>query len=121
LSNSISVGRIGWHKCPDNERKAHAFHWTEWSHGPHEPLWSDELLEQIQIVRRRQLRGSNLGSLHNVYPLRRITICDRRNRTMYGEAPRSTLYIACGNQRERHDSGQSAVRRSRLGDQVGEC
>jgi len=78
------------------------------------------LFEQIQIVRQRQLRGSNGGALHNVYPFRRITVCGRCNRTLYGEAHKATLYMACGNQRERHDCGQSAIRNSRLEDQVGE-
>jgi hypothetical protein len=37
VSNPASVRQIGWHKRPDKERKAHAFHATEWKQGPHEP------------------------------------------------------------------------------------
>lgn len=117
LENAVYAGWLVWHprKSKRSPRED-----AEQVRGPHEPLWSDELFEQIQIVRRRQLRGSNGGALHNVYPFRRITICDRCNRPMYGEAHKTTLYMACANQRERHDCGQSAVRNSRLEDQVGE-
>src|SRR5664279_4497733 len=67
VSNPVYIGRIGWHKRPDKERKAHDFYETEWKQGMHEPLWSEALWESIQAVRKRAFRGSNGGKLHNLY------------------------------------------------------
>ena len=126
VSNPAYVGQIGWHKRPDKERKAHAFHATEWKQGQHEPLWSQPLWTSIQAVRQRSFRGSNGGKIHNVYPFRRLTVCDRCGARLYGEAHRSAkareavLYMACTTQRERHDCDQRAVRSGLLEDQVGE-
>jgi hypothetical protein len=58
-----------------------------------------DLNGQIQAVRKRQFRGSNGGALRNIYPLRRIAVCDRCNHPMYGEPHLSALYMACGTQR----------------------
>ena len=126
VSNPVYVGQIGWHKRPDKERKAHAFHATEWKQGQHEPLWSEALWARIQAVRERAFRGSNGGKIHNVYPFRRLAICDRCGARLYGEAHRSAkareavLYMACITQRERHDCAQRGVRSASLEDQVGE-
>jgi Recombinase zinc beta ribbon domain len=110
----------------DQERKAHTFHATEWKQGPHEPLWSEALWASIQAVRQRAFRGSNGGKIHNVYPFRRLAVCDRCGARLYGEAQRSktarepVLSMACTTQRERHDCAQRGVRSARLEDQVGE-
>lgn len=126
VSNRVYIGQIGWHKRPDKERKAHAFHATEWRQGPHEPLWSETLWASIQAVRQRAFRGSNGGKVHNVYPFRRLMVCDRCGARLYGEAHRSAkareavLYMACITQRERHACDQRAVRSGHLEDQVGE-
>ena len=48
VSNPVYIGRIGWHKRPDKERKAHAFYETEWKQGPHEPLWSEALWDPLK-------------------------------------------------------------------------
>ncbi len=77
-------------------------------------------------MRQRAFRGSNGGKIHNVYPFRRLAVCDRCGAHLYGEAHRSTLgtepvlYMACTSQRERHDCAQRGVRSARLEDQVGE-
>jgi hypothetical protein len=121
----VYVGLIGWHKRPDKERKAHDFHDTAWKQGRHDPLWSEGLWESIQAVRRRAFRGSNGGKVHNVYPFRRLAVCDRCGANLYGEAhqtakgPEPVLYMACTTQRERHDCDQRAVRSTHLEDQVG--
>ena len=92
---------------------------------PHEPLWSEALWTSIQAARRRAFRGSNGGKFHNVYPFRRLTVCDRCGGNLFGEAHRSAnareaaLYMACTRQRERHDCDQRAVRSGHLEDQVG--
>jgi DNA invertase Pin-like site-specific DNA recombinase len=125
-SNAVYVGLIGWHKRPDKERKAHDFYDTEWKQGTHEPLWNEALWESIQAVRKRAFRGSNGGKLHNLYPFRRLAVCDRCGANLYGEAHRPAkgggpvLYMACTTQRERHDCDQRAVRSTHLEDQVGE-
>jgi DNA invertase Pin-like site-specific DNA recombinase len=126
LSNPVYVGRVGWHKRPDKERKAHGFEETEWRQGEHEPIWNDSLWQAIQAAQERLFRGSNGGKLHNVYPFRRLAICDRCGTNLYGEAHQRTagqtpvLYMACTSQRERHDCDQRAVRSGQLEDQVGE-
>jgi hypothetical protein len=113
------------HRRPDKERKAHNFHETEWKEGGHEPLWTEALWESIQAVRRRAFRGSNGGKVHNIYPFRRLAVCDRCGANLYGEAHGSAkgrdpvLYMACITQRERHDCDQRAVRSAQLEDQVG--
>jgi DNA invertase Pin-like site-specific DNA recombinase len=125
LSNPVYRGVIGWHKRPDKERKAHGFYETEWKQGAHEPLWNDALWESIQAVRKRAFRGSNGGKVHNLYPFRRLAVCDRCGANLYGEAHRTAkglepvLYMACTTQRERHDCDQRAVRSAHLEDQVG--
>ncbi len=86
--------------------------------GPHMPLWTDELWEQIQAVRRRSFRGTNGGKLRNIYPLRRLAVCDRCGRKMYGEPHEGVTYMACIVQRERHACDQRAVRSSRLEDEI---
>ena len=126
VSNPVYVGLIGWHKRPDRERKAHNFRETAWRQGPHEPLWSEALWESMQAVRQRAFRGSNGGKVHNVYPFRRLAVCDRCGANLYGEAHgramghAPVLYMACTGQRERHDCEQGAVRTAILEDQVGE-
>ena len=125
VSNPVYVSQIGWHKRPDKERKAHSFHETAWRQGTHEPLWGEALWEGIQSARRRAFRGSNGGKVHNVYPFRRLAVCDRCGANLYGEAHQTTkgrepvLYMACITQRERHDCDQRAVRSAHLEDQVG--
>ena len=76
------------HRRPDKERKAHNSHETEWKEGGHEPLWTEALWESIQAVRRRAFRGSNGGKVHNIYPFRRLAVCDRCGANLYGEAHR---------------------------------
>jgi DNA invertase Pin-like site-specific DNA recombinase len=126
VSNAVYVGRLGWHKRPDKERKAHNFHDTEWKQGEHVPIWGESLWESILAARQRAFRGSNGGKLHNIYPFRRLAICDRCGANLYGEAHQRAagcepvLYMACTTQRERHDCDQRAVRSARLEDQVGE-
>lgn len=125
VSNPVYVGRIGWHKRPDKERKAHGFRETEWKQGGHEPLWSEGLWAAVQAARGRAYRGSNGGSVHHVYPFRRLAVCDRCGGNLYGEAHErakggeAILYMACTAQRERHDCDQRAVRSADLEDQVG--
>ena len=125
VSNPVYIGLIGWHKRPDKERKAHDFYDTEWKQGTHEPLWSEALWESIQAVRTRAFRGSNGGKVHNLYPFRRLAVCDRCGANLFGEAHRPVkdggpvLYMACATQRERHDCDQRAVRSAHLEDQVG--
>jgi hypothetical protein len=124
--NPVYVGLIGWHKRPAKERKAHDFYDTEWKQGVHEPLWSEGRWEAIQAVRRRSFRGSNGGKVHNVYPFRRLAVCDRCGANLYGEAhgravdAEPVLYMACTTQRERHGCAQRAVRSASLEDQVGD-
>ena len=126
VSNPVYVGRLGWHKRPDKERKAHNFHDAEWKRGEHVPIWGESLWEGILAARRRAFRGSNGGKLHNVYPFRRLAVCDRCGANLYGESHRRAaghepvLYMACTTQRERHDCDQRAVRSTQLEDQVGE-
>ena len=125
VGNPVYVGRFGWHRRPDKERKAHAFDATEWAEGRHEPLWSESLWASIEAMRQRAFRGSNGGKIHNVYPFRRLAVCDRCGGHLYGEAHRATkgrepvLYMACPSQRERHGCDQRGVRSARLEDQVG--
>ena len=125
VSNPVYVGLMGWHRRPDEERKAHGFLETESKRGPHEPLWSEPLWTSIETARSRAFRGSNGGSLRNVYPFRRIAICDRCGANLYGEAHgrakgrEPALYMACTTQRERHACAQQAVRSAHLEDQVG--
>jgi hypothetical protein len=113
------------HRRPDKERKAHNFHETEWKEGGHEPIWTEALWDSIQAVRRRAYRGSNGGKVHNIYPFRRLAVCDRCGANLYGEAHGSAkgrdpfLYMACITQRERHDCDQRAVRSAQLEDQIG--
>jgi len=101
VSNPVYIGRIGWHKRPDKERKAHAFQDTEWKQGPHEPLWSKALWAGIQAARQRAFRGSNGGKVHNVYPFRRLAVCDRCGGNLFGESHGRSrgqapiLYMAC--------------------------
>jgi hypothetical protein len=126
ISNPVYVGLVGWHRRPDKERKAHSFRETEWRPGEHEPIWSESLWQSIQAVQLRSFRGSNGGKLHNVYPFRRLAVCDRCGANLYGEAHNRAaglepvLYMACTSQRERHDCDQRAVRSARLEDQVGQ-
>ena len=62
---------------------------------------------------------------HNLYPFRRLAVCDRCGANLYGEAHKAAkgrepvLYMACTTQRERHDCDQRAVRSAHLEDQVG--
>ena len=125
VSNPVYIGRIGWHRRPDKERKAHAFPDTEWKQGPHEPLWSEALWTTIQGVRQRAFRGSNGGKVHNVYPFRRLALCDRCGGNLFGESHARSrgqapiLYMACTTQRESHGCEQRAVRSAELEDQVG--
>ena len=76
-------------------------------------------------MRQRAFRGSNGGKIHNVYPFRRLAVCDRCGANLYGEAHHPAkdggpvLYMACTTQRERHDCDQRAVRSAHLEDQVG--
>ena len=126
VSNPVYVGRVGWHRRPDKERKAHNFQDPEWKQGEQEPIWSESLWQAIKAVRLRSFRGSNGGKLHNVYPFRRLAVCDRCGANLYGEAHQraaghqAVLYMACTSQRERHACDQRAVRSAQLEDQVGE-
>ncbi len=90
VSNPVYVGQVGWHTRPDKERKAHNFHDTEWKQGEQEPIWNESLWQAIKAVRARSFRGSNGGKLHNVYPFRRLAVCDRCGANLYGEAHRSS-------------------------------
>jgi DNA invertase Pin-like site-specific DNA recombinase len=126
ISNPVYVGLVGWHRRPDKERKAHNFHDTEWKQGEYEPIWSESLSQAIQAVQLRSFRGSNGGKLHNIYPFRRLAVCDRCGANLYGEAHNRAaglepvLYMACTSQRERHSCEQRAVRSAQLEDQVGQ-
>ena len=117
VENPVYAGWLAWHER--TWRRLHG-EFEERVRGPHQPLWSDALWEQIQAVRRRQSTGSNGGKVKNTYPFRRLAVCDRCGHRMYGEPHSSALYMACGTQRERHDCPQQAVRSSHLEDQVGE-
>ena len=121
VSNPVYVGQVGWHPRPDKERKAHNFQETEWKQGEHEPIWDESLWQAISAVRARSFRGSNGGKLHNVYPFRRLAVCDRCGANLYGETHGRVpvLYMACTSQRERHACEQRAVRSVQLEDQVG--
>lgn len=53
----------------------------------HEPLWDDRLWRAIQKARKRAHRGGvNGGRKVNTYPFRRLVLCDRCGRRMYGES-----------------------------------
>ena len=115
VENPVYAGWLAWHERKWRRLPGEV---QERVRAPHVPLWSDELWQQVQAVRHRQRTGGG-GALRNVYPFRRLAVCDRCGRKMYGEPHNSTLYMACGTQRERHDCTQQAVQSAILEDQVG--
>jgi DNA invertase Pin-like site-specific DNA recombinase len=117
LSSPTYAGYLSWHNRKDHRQRGEG---PELVEGPHEALWSPELWKQIQAVRRRAFRGSAGGPLRYIYPFRRLALCERCGRRLYGEAHDDVPYMACITQRERHACDQRAVRSSVLEDQVGE-
>lgn len=121
IENPVYNGWLTWHQRADKRPQGEA---EERVRGSHEPLWDDVLWAQITAVRERNFRGQGTGGMVNVYPFRRLAVCDRCGRKMYGEGHGKgqgvVLSMACITQRERHECEQRAVRSSALEDQVGE-
>lgn len=111
------AGYLSWHHRKDKRSRSEQ---AEVVAGAWEPLWPEQLWTQIQAVRARHWRGSAGGRMRNVYPLRRLAICDRCDRPLIGEAHDDVGYMVCSTQRERHACDQRGVRSSILEDQVGE-
>jgi DNA invertase Pin-like site-specific DNA recombinase len=116
LESPTYAGFLSWHHRKDRRARGEQL---ELVAGSWEPLWTPELWEQIQAVRRRHWRGSAGGRMRNVYPLRQLATCDRCDRRLYGEARDNVTYMACVTQRERHACEQRGVRTSVLEDQIG--
>ncbi len=117
LESPTYAGFLSWHHRKDKRGRGEQL---ELVAGAWEPLWTPELWEQIQAVRRRHWRGSAGGRIRNVYPLRQLATCDRCDRRLYGEARDNVTYMACVTQRERHACDQRGVRTSILEDQIGQ-
>ena len=117
LESPTYAGFLSWHHRKDKRGRGDT---GELVKGSWEPLWTPELWEQIQAVRRRHWRGSAGGRMRNVYPLRQLATCDRCGARLYGEARDGVTYMACVTQRERHACDQRGVRTSVLEAQVGE-
>lgn len=111
------AGYLSWHHRKDKRGRGEQ---AETVAGAWEPLWPEDLWQQIQAVRARHWRGSAGGRMRNVYPLRQLAICDRCDRRLIGEAHGTVPYMACSTQRERHACEQRGVRSSILEDHVGE-
>ena len=116
LESPTYAGYLSWHHRVDKRGRGEQLELVD---GPHEGLWSRELWARIEAVRRRQTTGGG-GQLRYPYPLRRLAVCDRCNRSMSGEAHRGVPYMACPTQRDkRHDCDQKGVKSGILEDQVG--
>ena len=116
LESPTYAGFLSWHHRKDKRGRGDTGALVV---GSWEPIWTAELWEQIQAVRRRHWRGSAGGRIRNVYPLRQLATCDRCDRRLYGEARDNVTYMACVTQRERHACDQRGVRTSILEDQIG--
>ncbi len=110
------AGLLTWHHRADKRSRGEE---AESVDGGWEPLWSAELWQQVQDVRRRLAHDGAGGAPRLPYPLRRIAVCDRCDRRLYGEPHRGVPYMACRTSRERHECDQMGVRSSVLEDQVG--
>lgn len=111
------AGFLSWHHRADKRQRGEEAEVVE---GAWEPLWSPELWQQVQDVRARLAHDGAGGRACRPYPFRRIAVCDRCDRRMYGEPHREVPYMACRTSRERHECEQPGVRSSVLEDQVGE-
>ena len=116
LGNATYAGMLAWNL----KRKRQAGEQSELVPGPHEPLWSVELWDQIRAIRLRQRTGAPGGRQRHAYPFRGLVTCDRCGAKMFGEPHRQVAYMACPTQRGRHGCEQRAVRSTRLEGQVEE-
>ena len=114
VGNPTYVGYLAWNR----KRKRLDGEEPELVTGPHEPLWSVELWEQMCAVRQRQRTGSPGGRRRYDYTFRGLVVCDRCDAKMFGEPHRGIGYMACPTQRGRHECDQRAVRSSKLEGQV---
>ncbi len=122
IENPAYNGWTTWHQRVDKRRPG------EPPTAPartHEALWSDELWAKVQSVRARAHHGANCGQLRNTYTFRRLVVCDRCGRRMYGEShahknQRPDLYYGCIVAREQKACDQRGVRQVGMEGQVAQ-